>query len=76
MVFGIFKKKPKLPPLPTKPELPPPPTEPKISEEPFKAKADLVLAKLESLEIRHQALEEKLKSIETILKELYQMAKS
>ncbi len=42
----------------------------------LKAKTDLLLTKIESLETRQESLLEKVKNIEKMLNEIYEMAKS
>lgn len=72
-IFSIFRKKKDepLPVLPTReltPEL--------VASDNMKAKMDLVLAQIDSLKTQFDALNQRTQTIETMVRELYNMAKS
>jgi len=86
-MFSFFKKKKEMEipkeeklPEPSKPEFQPlvetSPAKEKEDVSNLKAKTDLLLTKIESLETRQESLLEKVKNIERMLNEIYEMAKS
>lgn len=84
-IFSFFRKKKeeRKPELPkeTIPEIKPGEIEPKIETKPeeiktLEARTNLLLTKFESLEAKQESISERLKNIERMLNELYQMAKS
>jgi len=81
-MFNIFKRKkekeltlPKEPGLAEKP-LPEPVLEKPSTKEDVKPQLDLILARIDNLKIQYDALNERLNSIEKMIKEIYEMAKS
>ena len=83
-MFSFFKKKKEVEiPKEELPEVPKPEPQPLVETPPakedvsnLKAKTDLLLTKIESLETRQESLLEKVKNIEKMLSEIYEMAKS
>lgn len=81
MVFGIFKKifkskKEEQPMSPLTGIAKPGIAAETTSAENMKAKMDLVLAELDSLRVQYEAINQRIQTIETMVKELYAMAKS
>lgn len=74
--FDRFKRKKEIPKISEKILEEPEFKKEEVGIEPLKAKTDLLLMKIESLEARYESINEKLKNIERMLSELYQMAKS
>ena len=72
MVFGFLRKKKELevPPLPKEV------TTETTTVDNVKAKMELVLAQVDSLRTQYEAMNERILSIERMVKELYAMAKS
>jgi len=68
--------KPEFQPLVKTPEAAVAPAKEKEDVSNLKAKTDLLLTKIESLETRQESLLEKVKNIEKMLNEIYEMAKS
>lgn len=82
-MFNPFKRKQKEKeiPLPEKPigepiPEPKPITTETTSGENIKPQIDLILARIDGLKLQYDALNERLNSIEKMIKEIYQLAKS
>ena len=77
---GVFRRKKKEDLLTPLPPLPPSPTREfsaeSVTTENVKARMDLVLTQMDSLRVQYETLNEKITSIEKMLKELYALAKS
>ncbi len=71
-IVGIFGRKKE--PLETVPTLPP--VADAIAMDNIKSKMDLVLTQLDSMKTGYQVLNERLASIEKMVKEMYDMSKS
>jgi hypothetical protein len=72
---NIFGRKKELPPLPALPEPPKPITFEGASTENMKAKMDLLLTQLESLNVRYETLNQRLANVEKMVQEIYVIAK-
>lgn len=70
-IFSIFKRK-KEEPIPPAREL----TPEVVTTENVKAKMDLLLAQVDSLRTQYEALNQRIQTIEAMVRELYNMAKS
>jgi hypothetical protein len=79
MVFGVLKKifarKKELPVAPTVPEMPRLTTAEATTAENVKAKMDLLLTQLESLNVRYETLNQRLANVERMIQEIYVIAK-
>lgn len=68
----IFRRKEELPPVP---EIPKTVTAETTTAENMRAKMDLLLTQLESLNVRYETLNQRLANVERMIQEIYAMAK-
>ena len=79
MVFeslkNIFGRKKELPAAPLVSQMPKPITAEATTTENVKAKMDLLLTQLESLNVRYETLNQRLANVERMIQEIYVIAK-
>ena len=74
-LFAIKKTSPAVPAAPAIPELSRPITVEATTTENVKAKMDLLLTQLESLNVRYETFNQRLANVERMIQEIYVIAK-